>query len=117
MTKVQIVSLVAAVVLLGVVLELVRQRRLQERYSLLWLLTGGVIFVLAAWRSGLAEIASAMGIFYPPSALFVLASGFFLLLLLHYSTVISRLSEQNTRLAQRVALLEERIRSTGADSD
>ena len=117
MTKVQIVSLVAAVVLLGVVLELVRQRRLQERYSLLWLLTGGVILVFAAWRSGLAKVASAMGIFYPPSALFVLASGFFLVLLLHYSTVISRLTDQNTRLAQRVALLEERLRPSNADSD
>jgi hypothetical protein len=110
MTKVQIVALVSAFLLLVVVLELVRQRRLQERYSLLWLLTGLVLFVLAAWQSALAKLASAMGIFYPPSALFVLASGFFLLLLLHYSTVISRLSDQTTRLAQRVALLEERER-------
>jgi hypothetical protein len=113
-TKVQLVALISAFLLLIVVLELVRQRRLQERYSLLWLLTGLVVLVFAAWQSALAKLASAMGIFYPPSALFVLASGFFLLLLLHYSTVISRLTDQTTKLAQRVALLEERQRD-GAD--
>jgi len=42
-------------------------------------------------------------------ALFVLASFFILVVLLHYSTVISRLSEQNTALAQRLAILENRL--------
>ena len=48
-------------------------------------------------------------IYYPPSALFVLASFFVLIVLLHYSTVISKLSEQNTILAQRLALLENEL--------
>ena len=36
---------------------------------------------------------------------------FILLVLLHYSTVISKLSDQNVILAQRLALLEERVAS------
>jgi len=112
--RVSVAAAIAAVVLLAVVFELIRSRRLQERYALLWLLTGIVIFVLAVWRSLLGTAADAVGIAYPPSALFVLAALFILLVLLHYSTVISRLSEQNLALAQRLALLEQRTR---ADED
>jgi len=107
--RVSIFAAIAALILLAIVFELMRSRRLQERYALLWLLTGLVVFVLAAWRSLLGWAADAAGIAYPPSALFVLAAFFILLVLLHYSTVISRLSEQNTILAQRLALLEHRL--------
>ena len=58
----------------------------------------------------------ALGIASPPNALFVVALGFFLAVLLHYSLVISRLSEQTSRLAQRLALLEERVGPLSAGS-
>jgi hypothetical protein len=107
--RVSVFAVVASMVLLFVVLELIRTRRLQERYALLWLLTGTVMLVLSAWRGGLETIAGTVGISYPPSALFVLGSLFILVVLLHYSTVISRLSDQNTVLAQKLALLESRL--------
>ena len=72
-----------------------------------------MIFVLAVWRGLLGWSSDLVGIAYPPSALFILAAFFILLVLLHYSTVISRLSEQNTRLAQRLALLERKLEEEG----
>jgi hypothetical protein len=107
--RVSLVAAGAALALLAVIFELIRSRRLQERYALLWLLTGTVILVLALWRGALAALAGAVGIHYPPSALFVVGSAFILVVLLHYSTVISELSERNTTLAQRLALLEKRL--------
>jgi hypothetical protein len=109
--KVSIVAAIAALILLLVILELIRSRRLQERYALLWLLTGIVILILAAWRGALARIADLVGIAYPPSALFVLAAFFVMVVLLHYSTVISKLSDQNRILAQRLAILEHDLRN------
>jgi hypothetical protein len=106
---VSLAAAIAAGILLLVVFELIRSRRLQERYALLWLLTGVVIFILAIWRGLLGKVSDLVGIAYPPSALFVLAAFFILLVLLHYSTVISRLSEQNTTLAQKLALLERKL--------
>ena len=103
------VAALAAVLLIGVVLELIRSRRLQERYALLWLLTGGVILLLSIWRGLLGVVAEAIGIHYPPSALFAVAAVFFLIVLLHYSTVISKLAETNKTLAQRLALLETEL--------
>jgi hypothetical protein len=108
---VSIVAAVASVLLLVVVLDLIRRRRLRERYALLWLATGVVLLVLAVWRSGLNTIADWVGVTgYPPAVLFAVATLFILLVLLDYSTVISRLSDQNTVLAQRIGLLEQRIR-------
>jgi hypothetical protein len=114
--RVSVVAAFAALLLLFVVFELIRSRRLQERYALLWLLTGVVILVLALWRGALGLLADVVGIAYPPSALFVLAALFILLLLLHYSTVISKLSDQNRILAQRLALLENELKGNGSRS-
>ena len=107
--RVSLVSAAAAAALILVVLELIRSRRLQERYALLWLLTGAVMLMFAIWTDALNKLADLTGIAYPPSALFVLGSAFILVVLLHYSTVISKLSEQNTALTQRVAMLELRL--------
>jgi cell division protein FtsW (lipid II flippase) len=108
--KVSIAASIASVILLVIVFELIRSRRLRERYALLWLLTGVVLFVLSAWRGGLNTIARWVGVqTYPPAVLFAVGSLFILAVLLHYSTVISKLSDQNSILAQRVALLEEKV--------
>jgi hypothetical protein len=108
--KVSIAAAIGSLLLLLVVFELIRSRRLRERYALLWLLTGVVLLVLSVWRGGLNTIAGWAGVeTYPPAILFAVASFFVLAVLLHYSTVISKLSDQNSILAQRVALLEEQI--------
>jgi hypothetical protein len=107
--RIQIVAIVASSVLLLVVLELVRRRRFLERYAILWLLSGVVLLGLAIWRGLLSKLAHAIGIVYPPNALFVVAFGFVLVLLLHFSLAVSRLSDQTKVLAQRLALLEKRM--------
>ena len=105
--KVSIAATAASLVLLLVVFELVRSRRLRERYALLWILTGVVLVALSAWGGGLNTIAGWLGVRgYPPAVLFAVGLLFVILVLLHYSTVISRLSDQNVILAQRLALLE-----------
>jgi hypothetical protein len=113
--RVSIVAAAVSLVLLLVVLELIRSRRLRERYALLWLLTAVVLLTLSLWRSGLDTIAGLVGIAYAPSMLFAVAGVFGVVVLLHYSTVISRLSDENATLAQRLALLEaEQARAAGA---
>jgi hypothetical protein len=108
--RLTLVAALAVVVIVGVVIELIRQRKLQERYALLWILTGVVMLVLAVWRGALYALADVTGVAYPPSALYMVAGLFVLVVLLHYSTVLSRLSDQNKTLAQRLALLEEKLR-------
>jgi hypothetical protein len=108
--KVSLAATFASLLLVLVVFELIRSRRLREQYALLWLLTGLVLVVLSAWRGGLNTIAGWLGVKgYPPAVLFAVGLLFVILVLLHYSTVISRLSDQNVVLAQRLALLETKL--------
>lgn len=108
--RIQLVAILGAAALLLTVLEMVRRRQLMERYALLWLLSAFVLLALAIWSSALAKISHAIGVIYPPNALFFIGIGFILLLLLHFSSAVSRLSDQTETLAQRQALLEERLR-------
>ncbi len=108
--RVQIVALATTGLLLIGVLELVRRRKLLERYALLWLFSALVLLALAVWKDFLETIASAIGIIYPPNALFLVAFGFVMVLLLHFSLAVSRLADQSKLLAQRIAILEERQR-------
>ncbi len=107
---VSVAAAIASILLLLVVLELIRGRRLKERYALLWLATGLVLLLLSVWRGALQTLADWLGVStYPPAILFAIAILFVITVLLHYSTVLSEISDQNTRLAQRIALLEERL--------
>ena len=108
--KVSLAATAASIILVLVVFELIRSRRLRERYALLWLLTGLVLVVLSAWRGGLNTIAAWLGVRgYPPAVLFAVGLLFVIVVLLHYSTVISRLTDQNVVLAQKLALLEAEL--------
>jgi hypothetical protein len=106
--RVQIAAVIATAFLFFGVLELVRSRRLLERYAILWLFSAVTLLALAIWKGLLERVASSVGIYYAPSALFVIAFGFILVLLLHFSVAVSRLAEQSKVLAQRLALSEQR---------
>jgi hypothetical protein len=106
--RIQLLAIAASGLLLLIVLELVRRKAFLERYALLWLFSALVLLGLSIWQGFLEELASAIGIAYPPNALFLVAFGFVLILLLHFSLAVSRLSDQSKVLAQRLALLEQR---------
>ena len=98
-------------------LDLVRRRRLLERYALVWLAVTVALIVLSVWGEVLDGISSLIGIAYPPTALFVIAFGFVIFLLLHFSVAVSKLSDQTRVLAQQLSLLEERMRRQEARSE
>jgi hypothetical protein len=106
-----------AVIVFGLVFEMVRRRRLGERYAILWLAAALTLIVLASWGSLLASISHAVGIATPANAFFVIAFTFLLLLVLHFSAVASRLADETRVLAQRLALLEQRVRSLDDNRD
>jgi hypothetical protein len=110
MSHLQVAATLGALALLLIVLELVRRRHLLERYALLWLAVGAGLVVLGAWRGLLTRVSEIIGVAAPPNALFAVGLGFLILLVLNFSVVISRLTDQTKVLAQRLALLEERVR-------
>jgi hypothetical protein len=109
--------IVMALLTCAVILELIRRKHLMERYAILWLFLGITIVILAAWKGLLTTLSHAAGIYYPPAALFAVAFLFVLALLLHFSLVLSRLSNQNKILAQRMALLQQRLEEKEAGNE
>lgn len=99
----------ASLVALLVVLELVRRRRLREEYSLLWLATAIVMLVVGVWRDLLHSLADLVNIEYPPNLLFLLAALFLLFIQLYFSTVITKLTQENKEIAQQLALLRYEV--------
>lgn len=104
--------IILAIVVCAVIFELVRRKRLMERYAILWLVAAATVLVLGLWQGLLTKLSHAAGIYYPPSALFAVAFLFVLVMLVHFSMTISRLSDQNKILAQRLALLQQRFHDT-----
>ncbi len=110
MDRIQIVAVIVTLSLFLGVFELVRRRRLMERYALLWLLSSSVLLLLAAWSGLLEKVADLAGVAVPSNALFVVGFAFVLVLLLHFSLAISRLSDETKVLAQQVARLDQELR-------
>ena len=108
--RVQIVAIVITLLLFGLVLELVRRRRLVERYALLWMSAAFALLVLAVWRDLLNIGSDFLGIAVPSNALFLVAFGVVFVLLLHFSVATSRLGDESKILAQEVGRLDEEVR-------
>ena len=111
-TRIQIVAVAITALIFLVILELVRRRRLVERYALLWMLAAVGLVTLAIWRDLLDIAADLLGVAYPPNALFLIALGVVFVLLLHFSVATSRLSEETKILAQEVARLDAELRAS-----
>jgi hypothetical protein len=91
------------------VVWLIRERMLREKYALLWLLTSAFVIVLSFSRRLLESLSLAVGIYYPPSLLFLVGVLFLLAVTIGHSITLSRLSDSNLRLAQEIALLRREL--------
>ena len=105
-----IVATVSLLVLLTIV-QLVRRKRLDEKYAFLWVMAGIVMLFAPLATRTLDTISLALG-FHNPG--FILLLGFFAICLinLQFSVVLSRLNKHNKQLAQRLALLEQQLQQS-----
>jgi hypothetical protein len=106
---IQYIAIIGSTIFIFFILELIRKKTLHEAYSLLWLFFALVFLGLSVWRQGLDVISGLIGISYPPAALFLTLLIAMFLILIQFSIVISKLSENNKKLAQEVGLLKNEI--------
>jgi hypothetical protein len=102
----KIVAVTVGIMMLLLIIELVRRRKLREEYSWLWLMTGAIILLLSLWFDLLKWMTHLVGAITPSSTIFLFAFLFLILISLHFSVVVSKLTDRNKELAQRYALLE-----------
>lgn len=109
MTAIDVVAVAGSLAVLVLVLSLIVRRRLKPRYALLWLVAAVALVGVSVWRDSIDIVGSALGIDYKPVVVFLATDLFVLLVLLHMSLVVSRLTDQVRTLAQEIALLHQRV--------
>lgn len=111
--RIQIIAIAASIGVMLIVFELIRRRKLREEYSFLWFGASICLIVVSVWRGSLEVLADWTGVAYPPSVVLLAFIGFGLILALHYSVSLSRLADENKRLAQEIALLRHQLDQAG----
>ncbi len=107
--RARLFAMVLGLVVLLVVVNLVRTKKLKEEFALLWLLTAVVLVLAPLFIDYLDLIAHALGIEYPPAFIFLLAIISLLFILFQFSMRISGFSDQIKVLAQELALLRAQV--------
>jgi hypothetical protein len=110
----QYIAIAVSISLFLYILFLVRNKKIKEEYSLLWLFSSIIFIVFSIWRHGLEFFAKLIGIAYPPAALFLILLLAVFLILIEFSINISKLTEKNKILAQELALLRHELEALEA---
>jgi hypothetical protein len=108
---VQVAAIAGSLLLLALVLELARRRRLSDEYAVTWIAGAIVLLALSVFRGSLDRIAIWLGIHYPPALLLLALVGLGFVGALSFSIVVSRQRRQIERLVQDVAILEAELRA------
>ncbi len=108
--KIQYFAVAGSIILLFFIIELIRRKKIKEQYSLLWLFFGTGFIVLSIWRDGIEEIAVVMGIAYAPAAFLLILVMAIFLILIEFSIIISKLSDNVKVLVQEIGLIKEKMK-------
>ncbi len=102
--KVQFLAITASIALLIFIVELIRRKKIKEEYSLIWLFSGIMFLFFSIWRDALNYLSELVGIYYPPATLFLLLFIGIFSLLIHFSAIISKITEKNKLLTQELGI-------------
>jgi hypothetical protein len=98
-------TIIFGALILGAIVELLRRRRLREKYAVLWLFTGCLVIVLAVFPGGLDGVAGYLGMASGVSLVLFLAVVFLLIIAMHLSWEVSQLEEETRAISEEIALL------------
>lgn len=115
MARLTIVTIVVAVVAFAFVFELLRRRRLREKYAFLWVVVAGITVLLAIFPSLLIRAAGLIGIATPSNLLFLVSLLILFAVSLQLSMEVGVLEEQTRRLAEKVGALQLRLEDLEAE--
>ncbi len=107
--QIRLVAILASCVMLIIVVDFIRREKLRARYSLFWLLVGFIFLIFSLWTDLLNLMARIIGIYTLPNALFFIGFVGTVIILLHFSVIISTLSVENKKLIKKLSILSWRV--------
>ncbi len=109
MDNIQILLIAFSIAFIVIIFELTRKRKIRENYSLIWFLIGFVMLLFSVFRGLLDVIASFLGIYYAPSLIITITFLLVLGLGIHFTLVVSNLTESNKKAIQEIGLLKNKL--------
>ena len=106
-----LLGIVGALLILVVAIELLRRGKLRERHTFWWLIAGVLSLIVALFPAILDGLAALLGVDVPVNLVFFVGIVVLFLVCIQQSTELTRSEERTRTLAERVALLEDRLRS------
>jgi hypothetical protein len=102
----KVFAILVSILIFVIIITLVKNKKLKEEYSWLWLLTGIFIIILVLWYDLLLMLTHLIGAVLPTTTLFIFAILFLICLALNFAIKISALTDQVKNLSQKVSLME-----------
>ncbi|OAN33322.1 hypothetical protein A4X17_02945 [Plantibacter sp. H53] len=104
-----ILGIVAALFTLGVVIEMLRRRRMRERHAVWWLVAGCLALIIGVFPQVLAGVAVAIGVEIPTNLVFFVSILVLFLVSIQHSSELTTLEQRSRTLAEESALQDLRI--------
>lgn len=104
--RIQLISIILSLLFLVYISRLIIKGKLREEFAIFWIVCTTLLVLFSFWRQGLDLLAKLLGVYSPPNLVFLAAIFAILVYMIHLSTVISKLYEQNKKLAQEIALFK-----------
>ncbi|WP_266369191.1 DUF2304 domain-containing protein [Tellurirhabdus rosea] len=114
--KIQIISVIGALGFLAMIARLIVRGKLREEYAIVWIICTAILTVFSIWRKGLEEISLLLGVFYPPSLIFLAAIFAIIVFLVHLSVVNSRMQSEIKVLTHEVAFLKQQLQKRAGET-
>jgi hypothetical protein len=108
---IQLISLLGATLFMVMIFRLIVRGRLREEYSIVWIICTVILIFFSIWRKGLEKISLLLGVYYPPSLIFLAAIFAIIVFLVHLSVVNSKLQNQIKDLSQEMAYLKKEVKN------
>ncbi|MDB5243042.1 MAG: hypothetical protein JWP57_3667 [Spirosoma sp.] len=114
---IQILSLTGALLFLFFIARLIVNGKLREEYSFIWIVCTIILIVFSIWRKGLEKISLMLGVYYPPSLIFLAAIFVIIIFLVHLSVVNSSMQQSVKELTHEIAFLKKELADLREDQN
>ncbi|MBR5502773.1 MAG: DUF2304 domain-containing protein [Oscillospiraceae bacterium] len=101
---------IGVILYFALLLHMLKKESIILKYALIWLVCGGLFVLVLIFPEVVFSASRLLGVSNPVNAVFLLFAGFALMMLLSFSSIISKNNGMVRKLTQQLALLENRVR-------
>lgn len=103
-------AVIFSVIFVIFILNLVKKDKLDEKYSILWIITGGITLIVSLFPKIITIIANKFNVYYPPSLMFLFAILVLVIYVIHITIVITKQNKMIVKLTQELGILKEEVK-------